>query len=474
MKNKFFTVSMLLLAVFVFLSASPWEGAAATAPEGELPATGMFVATNSFPINTVVDITNIETNRSTRVIVAKGLDSPGLLAVVSRDAAELIGMRPGSISRVRMVQPGDPIAYLRFIEGQARGIPGYDSGNVLTEHYSDDTYEPPLSESTQVAAVPPAAPSTVPPITSGVTGPSYLLEPEWQDRTDRIVYVGEETTAAETVQTEPETEKEPEYIVEEIYNDYEEYEEKPEYIAEEVYEEEEDWNYIAEEKYDDYEDEWNYLEEEPEYIVEELEELEVIEEEPEYIVEEFEELEIFEEPEYIVEEIEELEAIEEEPEYIVEELEELEAIEEEPEYLAEVIEEVQEEEVIEYTLVPADDRPPDYFYGMDPNDIIPGIATETTTPEPTHIIPMHSDFSVPRVSQLDRGWYYVQIAALDSPESVQNTLNQIDLAYKPLVYSNGDRYYRILLGPLNQGESAAVLARFRSIGYKDAFVRHER
>jgi len=401
-------------------------------------------------------------------------------------------MRSGSVSRVRMIQPGDPIAYLRFIEGQARGIPGYDSGNVLTEHYSDDTYETPLAE--QVLPDPITEPETTPPVMSGVIGPSYVLEPEWQNRTENIVNVGEETPETEIVEAEPvieADEDEPEYIVEadEIYED------EPEYIAD--YEDEwEDEEYITEA--DEYEDEWDWedeeyiaeedeWEEEPEYIVEEdfedewedepeyIAEEEEIEEEPEYIAEEEE---IEEEPEYIVEVIEE-EEIEEEPEYIAEVIEE-EEIEEEPEYIAEVIEEEEADEVVEeYTLVPTDERPPEYIYGIDPNDIIPEIVTQTPDPAPVQpppvpVTPMDADFSVPRVSQLDQGWYYVQIAAMDSAESVQNTLNQIDLAYKPVVYSPGDSYYRILLGPLNQGESAAILARFRSIGYRDAFVRHAR
>jgi hypothetical protein len=132
MKNKIF-VCFIIAALFVFQGASPWEGAAATAPEGELPGSGRYIATNSFPRNTVVDIINIENNRSTRVIVANTLESPGLLAIVSREAAELIGMKAGSVSRIRMTQPSDPVAYLRFTEGLASGVIDFDSGDVITE-----------------------------------------------------------------------------------------------------------------------------------------------------------------------------------------------------------------------------------------------------------------------------------------------------------------------------------------------------
>jgi len=128
----------------------------------------------------------------------------------------------------------------------------------------------------------------------------------------------------------------------------------------------------------------------------------------------------------------------------------------------------------EFNLVPADERPPQFIYGIDPNALIPEITR--VTPEVVPPAPVVTDrtFSVPRINELASGWYYVQIAALNTPEAVENALRQIDHSYKPVVFNTGDNLYRILLGPMNQGESAAVLQRFRSIGYRDAFVRHAR
>jgi len=68
----------------------------------------------------------------------------------------------------------------------------------------------------------------------------------------------------------------------------------------------------------------------------------------------------------------------------------------------------------------------------------------------------------------------VQIASFDRSESVENALGQIDRRYSPVVYMANNTTYCILLGPLNQGESAAILQRFKSIGYKKAFIRHEK
>ena len=166
---------LLTVAAFVLLlSFSPWEGAAGVAPDGELPASGFFIATNSFPRNTVVDVTNLETGKTTRAIVANTLTNPGLLAVVSRDAAGLIGMRAGSISRIRILSPSDPIAYQRFTEGLAQEMPPFDSGNIikseeelLNEVYGRDAY------------VPGAVAQAQPERKSDFSGPSYQIEPEW-------------------------------------------------------------------------------------------------------------------------------------------------------------------------------------------------------------------------------------------------------------------------------------------------------
>jgi hypothetical protein len=109
-------ISSALLALLVLTGASVWEGSAAVSVAGELPEGAYYVATNSFPRNTVVDVTNLENGRTIRVIVAAGLDSPGLLAMLSRNAATAIGAPIRGIGRVRMTAPSDPITFSRFTE----------------------------------------------------------------------------------------------------------------------------------------------------------------------------------------------------------------------------------------------------------------------------------------------------------------------------------------------------------------------
>ncbi|MDR0504051.1 MAG: SPOR domain-containing protein [Treponema sp.] len=454
---KIKTIVLLTAALILLCGSSPWEGAAATAPDGELPGNGRYVATNSFPRNTVVDITNIETGKSTRAIVANGLNSPGLLALVSREAAELIGMRTGSVGRIRMTQPSDPIAYLRFKEGIASGITDYDSGNIITEETfrgetagqesAQENTSQPVQEQPQLAE---NTASEEQPANAQQTASGYLLEPEWGGRSTNVVNLPEYIVTEVITEEIPEEEAQPEEIAEEPPE-----EAHPEEIAEEPPEEETQPEEIAEEAPE---------EAQPEEIAEEAPE----EAQPEEIAEEIPEEA---QPEEIAEEAPE----EAQPEEIAEEVPE-----EEPQEIA---------EATEYNIVPAEERPPvSDIYGIDPASIIPGISGPPAEPieeivelpaaeEPVIAViesPAELSFSIPRVTELDIGKYYVQIAALDSAESVENAVRLIDTSYKPVVYKDGDKWFRILLGPLNQGESAAVLVRFKSIGFKDAFVRQVR
>ncbi|MDR2136225.1 MAG: septal ring lytic transglycosylase RlpA family protein, partial [Treponema sp.] len=163
--GRFFTLLrnvVTLAAVLLSLGgASVWEGAAALAPRGDLPEDGYYAATNSFPPNTVVDITNLETGKSIRAIVAAGLNTPGLLAVLSPDAAGRIGLGTKAIGRIRMTQPEDPVAFARFTEGLVTsGDPDYDPEAMLAVDQWDQEEPGPVreqAESPQPAEIPPSS-----------------------------------------------------------------------------------------------------------------------------------------------------------------------------------------------------------------------------------------------------------------------------------------------------------------------------
>lgn len=420
MKIKILTAC---LSLFLFISASPWEGAGIIAPEGSLPATGFFIATNSFPGNTLVEITNVDTNRSVRALVNNTLDTPGLLATVSREAADLIGMQHGVVSRIRISQPLAPLASQRFSETVTLPANRDPDIRLAGEH--------------------------------GAARP-YFLEPEWNG--------GALLPIIDLPAEQPPLVHEPVvpaplhgFFVDSI----------PEV---DVTDDVEITNFIPS--------------------------IDRVEKEDRHITTGF---------------IASIDRAEETDKHIttgfIASIDRDTDIDNEAEHLA---------LIREFNIVPTKERPPVHnFYEIDPAlviagvieappqaavmpeidpaFIIPGIVRAEPPPQaaprqepvltlpPAVEIPFRREpevfvpeFSVPRIFQLERGRFYVQIAAFESAASVENLVRQIDNSYQPVVYKDGDHRYRVLLGPMNQGESAAVLRRFRSIGYRDAFVRQGR
>ena len=105
-------LAIIVISLFILVSASVWEGAADLG--GDLPETGLYIATNSLPINTVVDVINLENGKFARLVVSTGLNNSGYLALLSRDAASALGIEKGSLSRIRLSHNPDPLAFSRF------------------------------------------------------------------------------------------------------------------------------------------------------------------------------------------------------------------------------------------------------------------------------------------------------------------------------------------------------------------------
>jgi cell division septation protein DedD len=76
---------------------------------------------------------------------------------------------------------------------------------------------------------------------------------------------------------------------------------------------------------------------------------------------------------------------------------------------------------------------------------------------------------------LEQGKCYVQVGVYTRPDNVEDEVSRIGTGYPLAIQNVGtdtSPMFRVLLGPLNRGESEAMLQRFRSIGYTDAFVRY--
>jgi hypothetical protein len=467
-------IAIVTAALLIFPGASVWEGSAAIAPNGSLPDQGYYAATNSFPRNTVVDITNLETGKSVRVIVAGSLDTPGLLAVLSREAAGMIGIQNRSIGRISMKAPSDPIAFSRFTEGRASsGDPDFDPQAMVASDPAASALasDPPGSPYNQAPAANIAPPSSES-RESPESGNSFSDYDEIVDIPDPDENVYEDSSIASFY---PDSEPEPEPVSVPVVSD------QPVSVPAE---------------------ETQYTET-------------IAEAETETEAKETPEVYIPSEPSYLAESEPELKPVE--ADLAESSLPPVEAYERDIFISEEPDTQIQPEtssEQYDYALVPAEERPPEEssYYDIPyeiPNNpqspllsveperdyqdsilnalIIPSIpSTALKTPlavQPTTVPPIvvppaveqpESVFSVPLISGLERGKYYLQLGAYSKAESVETEISRIGRAY-PIAVQNGGSsdkpVYRILLGPVNLGESGALLQRFKGIGFKDAFVR---
>jgi hypothetical protein len=441
---KQFRITAWILAALVFLpAASVWEGAAAVAPGGELPESGYYAATNSFPRNTVVELTNLETGKTVQVIVALGLDSPGLLATVSRDAAAAIGLQSRSIGRIRMTQPRDPIAFSRFIDGLgSSGDPDFDprarveldlaaggspsaEGPAAVEadgaaETSPPAVETPLwaGEAAETGAVASAAASaaaagetvteaagenTVVPETGTGTAAAAAAAPAGEDAGAVIAEVPAEIPAeelpAETPETGPVIAEVPAESPAEVPAG------GPAEIPVEV---------PLEAPADPG---WDLAGAEPVLV-----------------------------------------PAEERP----------------PERMgpAEFHEPLLPE--ISFSELPHETYPEKT---VDPRFMVDPVEPENLEPGAEIAVPSGGGaavFSAPLIGRLEQGKYYVQLGAYSRAELVEAELRRIGRAYPVAIQNGGSSerpLYRILLGPVNLGESGAILQRFKGSGYSDAFVR---
>lgn len=95
-------VTLLFVAVPALWAQQSWEGSAIVGRYGEFPPGGLYAASNAFPLNSVIEVTNPDTGRTQRLIVAQRAEASGVLLVVSQSAAEELGVSRGATFRVQV------------------------------------------------------------------------------------------------------------------------------------------------------------------------------------------------------------------------------------------------------------------------------------------------------------------------------------------------------------------------------------
>ena len=81
-----------------------------------------------------------------------------------------------------------------------------------------------------------------------------------------------------------------------------------------------------------------------------------------------------------------------------------------------------------------------------------------------------TDYIVDSENDLRKNSYYVQFATLGDEKNIESTINKYN-KYPLILVPNGKGAYKVMVGPLTVDEFGAVQAKFKSFGYKDAFVK---
>ncbi|MDR2393143.1 MAG: hypothetical protein LBD93_03155 [Treponema sp.] len=533
MKRKRF-LGCIITACILVLNGSEWEGSiwegnAVVAPNGDLPAEGLYVATNVFPRNTVVYITNLETEKTIPVTVAASLNNPGLLIALTREAAEAIGMPIGALGRIKMIQPTDPEAFSKYLAQIAQNKARVASDEALqSSGQGEGTGDSTLPEKPSPVSEDPSSIGSSPPYTGpkedaspkdaiGIPDaykPGAPSEFRMDERTNPdpeilVLHTAEPVSPGMNhpdVTAFPETAEEPRVHI----NDKpeERLEQMETYLPDSVNTKGSESGGIAEASGSARGEEISLSlpPQERGDLAEETEAADngalTIGEKPALeesfvtpqtnvplqissVATEDTSLNMLEKPN--TEEVANLKETEvlEGPRYNTEEYPyslRLTPAEERPPIDRETIKLPAEAEIASIDNASPQDR------SIDPNSIVNAIALpEADSSESRELAPIIPSippsarsagspltFSVPMIRRLEKGKYYLQLRAYHRAELVEPELSRIGTSYPLTIENSGSPdqpLYRILLGPMNQGESGALLQRFRGIGYHDAFLR---
>lgn len=83
----------------------------------------------------------------------------------------------------------------------------------------------------------------------------------------------------------------------------------------------------------------------------------------------------------------------------------------------------------------------------------------------------YQNYMVSGSGDLKRNSYYIQIATMRDDANIQEVVNKYGNNYPITIVPVKNNSKQILIGSLNMDEYAVVLERFKSYGYKDAFLR---
>lgn len=518
MKKFLSGILFLLISVFIFAdSSASVEGVIEVAGKDDLPA-GYFGKAAGYLPGDSVSITNPNTGITLQILNLGTLDASGGIAIlISEESAKSLGIERNSGVKVKLAPRSG------YFDETVSGNAVLDEKTLPAakeEPVSDVSAEPAVQAGPEAASQPAenAAVSVEPAAPVAVAGVPLIADTEdnAEEENAEVAAVEDEAeTPVDEIDSEDETDFSDEEklsaepVEEEVSADDEpSVEEETEPVIVEAPAPTEECE-VPEEPYEDYESVEDGFLESKEAVeqpspAEESEVEAVTVEEPDPIEEETEDLPEEENAELVIVE----EPQEEEPETPTEDETEEEAVTvEEPSPIEEdsAVEENQMEEVSEpeevvaepnaepeaqsseesessdyapIVLVPSEPESPeppvDASIENEPIEIVPVESVpeeKTAEPEPlqTEYPVSIQDYVVSSESALASNCYYIQIATMGNIKNIENIL--VKYSKYPVSLIPAGKNYRVLVGPLSVDEYGAVLAKFKNVGFKDAFVR---
>ena len=417
MKKILLVIGMVLAAGILFTSESPsLDGRAVVADQGVFPK-GLFAKTVGYLPGDTISVTNPANAERIDILVIGSLDpSEGVAVMLSPEAANALNIKKNSNNLVKLTKRNGNVDEI------ANGSAVIASGSPAEDVPVQD--EKPLSQVIE-EALENGVPVDVAEKQAVAKAEEDLAE-QMFNKADEEIEAQEEAEAAAQEAAEEEA------LAEDAVAEGEE-------AVEEAVAAAEAEEAVPETEYPEYEAVQDELAGE-------------IEEEPE---EEFVEAEVQDE---IVEDVAVEDPVVEDP--VVED----ELAEEIPEPEA-----VEEDEYEAIVLVPSESKTPESNLVDEPL-IIEESEPEFVVDNPS---PVSGVAYLNGFDELASKKYYVQIAVYKSAENVSEIANKYADRYPITVVQQGSKS-PVLVGPLNVDEYGVVLERFKSYGFKDAFVKYPR
>lgn len=457
--NKKILFSLIFIISFSCIWAV-WEGNGGIGSSTDFPAEGLFVRSDMFPKHTLLEITNLEKNVKARAVVIGPSGIPGLLASLSPELGEKLGVPRGKVIRIRVLttspvnEEGDDGKSISAAGPESQDL---DNNPALFVASHSDLPNANLKKEEAESV-------------SENTGSDTIL---YDDLKSPIEDTPSETAEdVPVVEEVPDVDAIPDPVVEEPevepIKEVEKVEEKPAedsslmYAPETVAPITETYMEPAKENPPITVDPINEPAAKPEEAPAPVTEVSEPQE-PEQTQEEVEDVEVVDP---VVEPVDETPAEEKKVDIVAAVTPKNEPVADKKEALPAPVEETSVEET------PVEEAEDSGTHEETDSDIYTAAEEK---PEEESAVPVNE--IKPVSSKLEKGKTYVQIVIYDDKYNRDDVLKKYGKKYPMVVeerlVKNNTRY-TIFVGPLKPDETGAVLERFKQLGFKDAFLKKGR